>query len=386
MSVGSRRAFLVALMIAVAALLVGASEPPLNPLVQRLPQPNRFVPPECAEGVVASGQPRIDVAELRDVPEPPTIAAQPVAPPSSDLRARLEELERAAANDDRTAFNAALRDVKDILNTYPAGGEKRAAQQKVERYEDVARLWQYQYESPTGAFIAEGSDLHAMLTAYPGYEDAVRRQVITDATGTRFYPTRESRAFLMRDIAPRARSSSASSRQTQTETSSRALPPVHPRSTSSPSRKPAPASTSASTSAKPTPRQQRSSPTRTKAAAPRVEHTSSTAAPPPARVPAAPSAAPPHTSAAFETPAPAAVDTAGTTTTVAPAVDTSATTVAPPPPAPATQTEAAPATTTSAAPATPAPQKESRSRNLVIPALLILVGLGVLIVLFRASS
>src|SRR2546430_7064806 len=121
-------AALVFLAIAAAALPT-AAQTSLNPTVTLLPQPSGPVPPECVAGAAAA-TPRMEVGQ--------TPAQQPdfVAPPSADLAARLARLQAAAAGDDYTEFKAALTDARAFLQSYPAGGERDAANDALQVYAD----------------------------------------------------------------------------------------------------------------------------------------------------------------------------------------------------------------------------------------------------------
>src|SRR5204862_271669 len=82
----------------------------------------------------------------------------------------------AAGRGDRTRFREALARAKATLAGYPAGGERTAAAAAVRAWDDIDRLWTYQIESPTGAFFDQSSDVYRIVSTYPGYEEAIRRQ------------------------------------------------------------------------------------------------------------------------------------------------------------------------------------------------------------------
>lgn len=100
-----------------------------------------------------------------------------------DIVALHDALER----NDRLAFDANLPRVRD------AGEGSKI-------YTDIALLWNAQFASP---FFDQSSEAYRVVSAYPGYEEAVRRQVLVDDAGRRFYPAAESRAFLTRIAAAR---------------------------------------------------------------------------------------------------------------------------------------------------------------------------------------
>ncbi|HEV7921772.1 MAG TPA: hypothetical protein VGR02_13365 [Thermoanaerobaculia bacterium] len=404
--------------LALTSCLAAAALGQLNPTVQRLPRPSGPVPADCDTSSTVAAAPRLQVSEI---PEPVPAALPPVAPPSSSLRVLLRETREAADRGDRGAFRIALAGVKATLRGYPAGAERRAAEETVRVYDDLDRLWTYQYESATGAFFDESSDAYRIVASYPGYTESIRRQTLT-VGGRRLYPTTESRRFLAAEGARRLGGGKAlpPAAVARTEPPPRTLTTVKPataasgeqraasrRTTHTPqprrdvvhvaghtSRTPAPAPaivrrSPALAPAPRTPAPRTSTPAPAPAPAPRppAPRTSTpapgpapaprTSAPAPAPLPATPAPAP----APVPLPPPATETTATTAsaTTTAPPTETTATT------APAiTDTAVAATATDTVEPVAPTiPQK---GRGMVVPLILILIGLGVLVVLFRASS
>lgn len=372
-------------MTLVALVLVAA----LNPLVVRSPEPRGNVPADC-EVSGAPATPRVAVAQEPAEPPPPPRQTTTRAQAQYDLG----PLQRALATNNRPAFDAELARARE------AGAPTRV-------YEDVARLWDAQFDAP---FFAEGSEPHRIASQYPGYEAAVREQIFTDASGRKFYPAAESRAFVARQTGAnlpastrtqtRATPQQPSTRTTTQQPSTRATthqprnpatqqprnpetqqprnrttrqstptprtpatpqpnPPVARRQTASPRRSPDP------------PAAQPPAATVSAPVVPPVEHTSSTAAPPAA------GSLPPDAVATTTTSAPPAVETAatGTTATGVAATDTTVTNTA---------TTAADTATTTAATATTGTTAQ-RGRSIILPSILILIGLGVLILLFKAK-
>jgi hypothetical protein len=364
---------------------------PLNSLVARSDRPSGPVPAECEQGLSAVPAPRIDV---RDVP-PPVEPAAAQAPPSGALRSALQETQTALTRNDRPAFDASLARERSLLETYPTGAERRAAEEVVRLHEAAARLWDAQYRAP---FFAQEDPEYALAGAWPGYAEAVRRSVFTDQDGRRFYPAAESRDFFTRLAGERLQRTSAAPRTTsttrRTSSTSRSTPSTSrstsstPRSTSTMSRSTSTTSRSTSSASKPrrsttvaasTPR--RSSPS------PKPPEPSPKPSPKPAATPLAPSSSSPDRSApptvtAEPAPAPAVVTAEDPVTTSAP----DAGDVAPPTPAPATADTAVTTLDTSATEVVPVVPQPGRGRSVILPTILILIGLGVLIVLFRASK
>jgi hypothetical protein len=401
----------------------------LNSLVARADRARGPAPADCEQGLSAEPALRVDVNEI---PMPEVELAEAPAPPSGALGAALQETQVALTRNDRPAFDAALARAKSLLATYPTGAERRTAEDIVRLHEAAGRLWNAQYESP---FFGEDDPVYATVRAWPGYGEAVRRSVLTDRTGRRFYPAAESRDFATRLAGERlqrlgihpvttriAREESPVMRAPR-ETASRSTPSPTPRKLT-PRRSTATASTP------------RRATTHT-ASAPPPPHSStphsSTPAPRPApattqprktavasTAPSPPNPSAPPTTTAVPAPAPAAVTENAPLTPSSPAAGEIATTAplgsgGPSPaddPATGTAFDTAPATTsadattadattasdTAATSATstadtavstdalPGAEPPGAGRSVILPAILILVGLGVLIVLFRASK
>lgn len=389
-----RRVGLLVLMTAVSLSLAAATTP-LNPLVTRTPQTG-VVPAECAEGVAPAPAPRI---EVREIPLPPPAETATMAePPTGSLRAALEATQTALTRNDRPAFNASLATARSLLETYPAGAQRRSAEELVRIYDTTARLWDAQYESP---FFDEASDEYALLRAYPGYEEAVRRSTLT-RDGRRYFPAGESRDFLGRLASDRLRGIGIQAPAPRIARNERPGVPDTPRATAS-SSTPRPTVNRGSTgTARPrrttttTPSRVTRQPRSAAPSRPRLTETRTPAAATPATSAPAPAAAP--SAPAPATPA-AAPDTAppiaGTPTTDAPVptdtepiepTDTAGVTDTADPVTPdATGTAGTTAATASEAPESQ-PSQPARGRSVVLPTILILIGLGVLILLFRASK
>ncbi|HKR64498.1 MAG TPA: hypothetical protein VJZ00_12270, partial [Thermoanaerobaculia bacterium] len=186
---------LLLLMAMALTMLAGASSP-MQPLVVRTATATGPIPTDCASLSDVPRTPRVDVAQL----PPPQIETVALAPPSRELRSELESLQDALVRHDRPKFDEHLENARDLVAHYPSGAEKKSAQELVRVYTDVARLWDAQFTSP---FFDEDSAEYETVRDYPGYAEAVRRGMLTDDRGRRFYPAAESRAFLTRVAAER---------------------------------------------------------------------------------------------------------------------------------------------------------------------------------------
>ena len=401
----------------VAALSVLSASAQLNPTVKVLPKPQSTVPPECEQGL-APAAPRVIIAETTAEETKPARAA---APPSLDLKTRLRAVQVTAERNDRDAFKAALADARAAVASYPAGGERSAANDVINVYNDLERLWDYQFTSPTGAFFDASTDFVGMMRRYSDYSRSIADQTLNVA-GQIVYPMEETRHFLVAEAARRLDRLGVRTPTRITE----APPPRVPRVQPAPpqpvpravSEKPAPRKIARAAPRKTAPR--KPAPRKTARATPRkttrkpkpvkVAEATTTppkprvtevAPPPPAPAPAptpvpapAPVAAPVSQPVA---PAPAPAPLPAPAPVAAPVLQP----VAPPPvtkPAPQpTVTETTATTTTTPAPtattatATTTAPAENQPRgggrmNLLFAVILIIIGIGVLIILFRASD
>lgn len=351
----------IALAGLTALLFVGASWE-LNPLVTRLAQPAGPVPLGCDEALAPAAAPRVNVAEIPERATIVPVSLPPAAPPSRSLREELESAHRALVRNDRPAFDEHLRAARGIVATYPAGGEKSRAEEVLWALNDAAVLWDAQFASP---FFDETSDAYTRASRYAGYADAMRRSVFTDRSDRRFYPAAESRDFVARVAAERLQrlgvrgAAAPPPRVTRRSVDEERAAPKPPRV----------AAASRRHSSSPASRKPRK-PAALAKAAPSSSPDPSDTPPPPAPAepaPTAPPASAPSQTASADAPAPPVAEDVP----VPASTDSATTTSAPVSPEPAP-------TSTAVVPA--------ERRSVIVPALLILIGLGVLVVLFRASK
>lgn len=384
------------LLVLVAAIPLGAAAQ-LNPTVKVLPAATSTAPPECDQALAPQEAQRL-TPEERTIVRDTRADMQP--PPSVDLRGQLKAAFDAAQNGRRDAFRDALTHAKSLLGSYPPGGERTAATNLVSAFDDLDQVWDYQFSSPTGSFFDASSEPFHIASRVPGYEAYVRRQVIVDQNGNKFYPTSETRDFLVNEAGARL------SRLTGEKVPAR----TSVRGTTIPSSKPAIShgTTSSHHAEKPAAPQLAPKHATVKAvphrsAAPRthkpVTHEARTT--------------PPAVAATHGTPKPAKTPVTSatpaapfTTPMLPPIVQTTSPTANPvaPPPALTSPTVTSPADTMSSAASTDTavssalPEtdtasteaenagKPAKSRSFFWPVILIIVGVGLLVTLWRASS
>jgi hypothetical protein len=410
-----KRVFALATVVAAAAFAASAQTRELNPTVKVLARPQSPVPAECATDPATV--PALEAEALEPLAAP--------APPSSDLRTSLRRLQVAAEVNDYAVFKSALAEAKRAAAAHPAGGERNAANDALQVFADIARVWDYAMTSPTGGFFdatVQGGSLLNAMKRYPDYGRAIADQTISSG-GRTLYPTPETRRFLARESARGLTRLGVSTpaqvaRGSQPEPAPRrtvTVPPPVKKSVQVAAKPPAakttpPKKTAAKTPApktvtpKPAAKTAKATPPATTkfaaikatpvpkpkpAAKPpvKVADTSTMPPGPPIVATPQPKAPKPMTTIAAP-PAAQTTTTAPVTTTTAPppaATSTTDTTVSTTSSAPTdTTVTAAPdtAATTSAVP----PSKQNGNMNLILAVVLILVGIGVLVVLFRASD
>ncbi len=399
MTGAGRRALL--LVIVAAIPVVAAAQ--LNPMVKVLPRPKSAVPAECDQGLAIQPAQRLTPEERTSVRD---TSRDMQAPASASLRGEAQTAFEAAQSNSRDMFRDALVRAKSMLTSYPPGGERTAATSLVDALDDIGKIWDYEFSSPTGAFFDTTSEPFRIASKYPGYESSIRRQIITDQNGNRFYPTHETRDFLVAEAAQRL------SRLT-----GKPVPASPPTRGTARVTRPEPRVTAATTtpSAK-TPKAEARVPKRatTQTTKHTRRRTSHRAAHKPAthearaKTATMHTAPPPRSTPRVQTPPPPAISSpkpvtepvaAGggsepsttssassappsTTSSAAIASSDTATTTAP-----STMSAAAPAETTDTTTTeSNASEKSTKSRSLLWPILLIIVGVGLLLTLWRASS
>lgn len=402
---------LVLLAVAAAAFSVSAQTSPLNPTVKVLARPQSPVPAECATDLSAVA-PAVE-------PEPQPVPDQVIksVPPSNDLRASMRRLQVAAEGDDYAAFKSALSDARRAVTSHPQGGERNAANEALQVFADIGRVWDYAMTSPAGSFFdatVQGGSLLGAMKRYPDYGKTIASETLTVGDKT-LYPTRETRRFLAHESSRRlarlgvstpARVARGAQPEAWPHRPAAAAPPAPKTPSKVAAKTPVKTPRTAQVSATPKPHVPKQKP---------AEKIAKATTPKPKTPPVEPTPVP------KKKPAPP-VKIAATTATVAPKPPVvTTTTAAPPPPVPTTTTAAAAApppttttaTTTTAAPATdtatssattsstdtmtasadtsatttaPQPEKQNGNMNMLLAIVLILVGIGVLVVLFRASD
>ena len=192
-----KRVIALASVVAAAAFSASAQTRELNPTVKVLARPQSPVPAECATDLTTV--PALE-AEA-PAPEPVTAAA----PPSNDLRASLRPSASCRRGRRLRGVQIGAGGSAARRRVASAGGERNAANEALQVFTDIGRVWDYAMTSPTGSFfdstVQSGSLLNA-LKRYPEYGRAIADQTVA-AGGKTLYPTPETRRFLARESARR---------------------------------------------------------------------------------------------------------------------------------------------------------------------------------------
>jgi hypothetical protein len=388
---------LALLAVVAAAFSLSAQTSSLNPTVKVLARPQSPVPADCATDLSTTA-PAIE-------PEPQALEpANASVPPSNDLRASLRRLQVASEGDDYAAFKSALAEARRAAASHPPGGERNAANEALQVFTDIGRVWDYAMASPAGSFFdgtVQNGSLLSALKRYPEYGRTIAGETLVVGDKT-LYPTRETRRFLARESSRRLSRLGVSTparvaQGAQPEAwphRATATPPAKTKPAQVPKTKPTPKTTEASAAPKPHKPAVKIAKATPK---PKPPHIASTPVPKPK-----PAAPPPVKIAATQTmPTPPPVVTTTIAAPPVPTTTTAAVSTQPPPTTttapPATDTTATTSTTTSATDTTatadtaatstaPPAEKQNGNMNLLLAVVLILVGIGVLVILFRASD
>jgi hypothetical protein len=191
------RALLLAPALLALAVTAFGQQPELLPTVKLRPASTTPAQTtDCATGLAAAA-PRLAIEPARP-PEMPRAVERATAA-SRDTSTLLRRVQDAAEANDRTAFKATLESARAGVRDLDTGAQRTRADQILKVYDDIQRVWDYSFATPTGSFFSaesQGGTLLAAMSRYPGYSDFIRKQSLVDQEHERFYPTRETRAFL----------------------------------------------------------------------------------------------------------------------------------------------------------------------------------------------
>src|SRR5258708_7668758 len=83
------------------------------------------------------------------------------------LKSLLKATQAAAQAGHREEFDLLRARLRSTLATYPPGPERTAASEVARIYDDLGRLWTYEFDSRAGSFFETSSEQGRMMRAYP---------------------------------------------------------------------------------------------------------------------------------------------------------------------------------------------------------------------------
>jgi hypothetical protein len=262
-------------------------------------------------------------------------------------------LSDAAAKNDYVGFAALYNDMKQR-------GES------VDAYKPLYDLWTWSLATPTGAFY--GEEMYVKLAdAYPTFADSIAPYAIVDDAGNTFWPTSETRDFLL------ARASSGRTRHIRVAPAQRVK-------------------TAAVITPKETPKRERVAKDNVRAETPKASGAAAASAAGLSRETAGRERPPLHKTAPQPAPAPKPVETALPQVQVAPkpapqpVAQTAPKPVEQPKPAPIEVVQPQPASAPAPAPVAEAPVEQPRTGGMLILIALAILGVGLFVMLMRSPA
>jgi len=128
-------------------------------------------------------------------------AARPTAN-SERPTAIIEELLKAAAADDLPRFDAAVERARAAIESMPLGNARNSFRRAIMAGEDVSRVWHFAITDAGGSYYDEERlpfYYDHLVADYRAYARFIAEFAINDH-GLMFYPTRETRVFLLKEL------------------------------------------------------------------------------------------------------------------------------------------------------------------------------------------
>ena len=127
----------------------------------------------------------------------------------SDVSIRRELIAAAKANDLKR-FDAAIERAQSSIDTMRVGPRRNAFRRAILIAGDMSRVWHF--EARTGSLYYDDERLpfyyDRLASEYPEYPKFIKEFRVIDTSGLPQYPTRETRAFLLRLLENNVRKSS----------------------------------------------------------------------------------------------------------------------------------------------------------------------------------
>jgi hypothetical protein len=119
-------------------------------------------------------------------------------------------LQEAAAAQDLPRFDAALDRARSFIETMPLGARRNALRRVILIAADLGRVWHFAAFDPPRLFYDDDSLVgfyDHLVADYRPYAQFIEQYRVVDDAGRVFYPTRETRGFLLKQLETATRSS-----------------------------------------------------------------------------------------------------------------------------------------------------------------------------------
>jgi hypothetical protein len=114
----------------------------------------------------------------------------------------IDELLKAAAAEDLPRFDAGVERARAAIESMPLGKARNNFRRAIMIGEDVSRVWHFAISDAEGSYYDEERlpfYYDHLVADHPPYARFIAEYAINDH-GRMFYPTRETRAFLMNEL------------------------------------------------------------------------------------------------------------------------------------------------------------------------------------------
>ena len=138
------------------------------------------------------------------------IAAAVAAKQPISIQPYIDELRAAVKADDLPRFDEALERARVTIETMPVGKERNLFRRAIQTAADIGKIWHFAATDPEGSYydderLPEFYD--HMKRDYPNYRRFIADYTVMDHDGRVLYPTRETRAFLLKQLENTRRTS-----------------------------------------------------------------------------------------------------------------------------------------------------------------------------------
>lgn len=117
-------------------------------------------------------------------------------------QAIIDELLKAAAAEDLPRFDAAVERARTAIESMPLGNARNRFRRAIMTGEDVSRVWHFAVTDAEGSYYNEERlpfYYDHLVADHPAYRRFIAEYAIIDH-GRMFYPTRETRTFLLKEL------------------------------------------------------------------------------------------------------------------------------------------------------------------------------------------